>query len=50
MCVEQIVFLHTGFADVARGDTGAEFLKMYADAVQGETTLAVGTLNSRQNR
>jgi len=50
MCVEQIVFLHTRFADVARGDTGAEFLKVHTDAVQGETTSAVGTFNFRQNR
>jgi hypothetical protein len=46
--VELIVFLHAGFTSVACGDSGTEFLKVHTDTVQGETTSAVGTLNSGQ--
>jgi hypothetical protein len=46
--VELIVLFHSGFARGAGLDSGTEFLKVQADAVEGDTAPAVRTFNSRQ--
>jgi len=48
LCVELVVLLHAGFPRRVRRDAGTEFLKMYANPLEGQTASAIRTLNSRQ--
>jgi hypothetical protein len=46
--IELVVFFHAGVACGARLDGGTEFLKMNADAIQGNGAFAIGAADSCQ--